>query len=59
MNHRVKDKEPKYKQEHTNDKARKDGQKLICAVPFHIGVGKIEVKILGAGATHQNVVIAS
>lgn len=52
MNHRVKDKEPKYKQEHTNDKAREDGQKLICAVSFHIGVGKFEAKILGAGATH-------
>lgn len=38
MKHRVKDKEPKYEQEHTNDEAREDGQKLIRAVSFHIGV---------------------
>lgn len=46
MKHRVKDKEPKYKQEHTNDKAREDGQKLIRAVSFHIGVDKIDGKQL-------------
>lgn len=51
MKHRVKDKEPKYEQEHTNDKAREDGQKLIRAVSFHIGVDKIDGKQLQMQAT--------
>lgn len=51
MKHRVKDKEPKYKQEHTNDKAREDGQTFIRAVSFHIGVDKIDEKQLQVQAT--------
>lgn len=51
MKHRVKDKEPKYEQEHTNDKAREDGQKLIRAVSFHIGVDNIDGKQLQMQAT--------
>lgn len=51
MKHRVKDKEPKYKQEHTNDKAREDGQKFIRAVSFHIGADKIDGKQLKVQAT--------
>lgn len=51
MKHRVKDKEPKHKQEHTNDKAREDGQKCIRAVSFHIDVDKIDGKQLQVPAT--------
>lgn len=51
MKHRVKDKEPKYEQEHTNDKAREDGQKPIRAVSFHINVDKIDGKQLQVQAT--------
>lgn len=50
MKHRVKDKKTKYKQEHRNDKAREDGQKLICAVSFHIGVVEIDRKTVAVAS---------